>query len=393
MKQFFLIFVLISINISHSQAEVSIHGFGSLYGVYNDSDGPTKSHAEFKDEGEFSFKPYSKFGLQFSTPINEKWLATLQLYTEGVNNFEVEARWAYLTYKVADNHIFKIGRVAHPIFHQSEYEKIGYAHNYPKLPKAVYLDFAFSTVEGVSLDSNYYLGDYKLSSKLLYGNWDGELHIISMGGYVPFGLKNIFSVNLTLSKNWWKIFGGSFVAEIEADSIDSEVIKPLSQRGIDMALSNGATQNDIDQYYKNTTWDGKDALYLFAGFGIDYNDYLFETEITRYGVYDSVDNLNTAYLIGVGKRINELTIVIHYENLDQDHTNKNTHKIDNPILKETHKTLSKALTIRTWDGIGLNVRWDFDNGLALKCGYFVGDDIRVDVGKFSLISMGVDFVF
>ena len=120
-----------------------------------------------------TFKDESLFALQARANLGDGLSATIQLMAEGVNEFEAEAKWAYLTYELNDQHSVSAGRFANPIFFQSQYEKVGFAHNYSRLPKAVYIGFDFSTIEGIALDSSFLLGDYSLDTKLLYGNWQG----------------------------------------------------------------------------------------------------------------------------------------------------------------------------------------------------------------------------
>ena len=230
-------------------AAIEFNGFGSVRATYANSDGPQAPFPYLK-EGEVDFKGESLFALQARADLADGLTATVQLFAEGRDDFDIEARWAYLSYELNDQHQVNIGKLVNPIFHQSEYEKVGYAHNFSRLPAAVYSDFDFSTIEGVSLNSQFSVldGEYTLETKLLYGNWSGEVFSPTVRADVPFGLDQVVSLNATLSGDWWKVFSGVFVAETDAEAFDQATILPIVQSGIDLATELGASANDIARF-------------------------------------------------------------------------------------------------------------------------------------------------
>ena len=204
------------------------------------------------------------FAIQAQADLGENLSATVQLFADGQKDFDLEARWAYISYQLNDQHRLSAGRFANPIFHQSEYEKVGYAHNFARLPKAVYIGFDFSTVEGMALDSQFNFGDYNLQTKLLYGAWEGETFSAVTNSNVNFGLKDIMSFNASLSKDWWTLFAGAFTAEIDGATIDSGTVFPLATPGINLALANGATAAQVSDLKSRLQWDKKDGIYWLA---------------------------------------------------------------------------------------------------------------------------------
>ena len=373
-------------------AEVTLNGFASIRGTSVSSDGGLEPFPGF-EEGELSFNPESLFALQAQADLGEGLTATVQLFGEGRQDFEVEARWAYLSYQFNDTHRLSAGRFANPIFHQSEYEKVGYAHNFSRLPKAVYIDFEFSTIEGVALDSQYNIGDYSLSTKVLFGGWSGEAFSAVTNTFVDFGMDNIISANATLAGDWWQLFGGVFAAQIDGTSIDNSTVFPLAAGGISAASKTGATAGQIDDFKSRIGWDNKDAFYWFSGFAIDRDNWLLDFEFVDYVVKDSSDATNQSWYLALGRRFDSVVLTVHTEDYAQSPDYDFLNGVTHPVLLATGKGLNNAFGQREFDGVGLTVRYDFHPSAAFKADYFKGTDTRAAVGDYKILSFGIDLVF
>jgi len=375
-------------------ADITFNGFGSVRGTYAESDGGTAPFS-FMEEGNLDFKGESLFAIQARADLGEGLSATVQLYTEGSNDFDVEARWAYVSYQLNDTHQINIGKLANPIFHQSEYEKVGYAHNFSRLPVAVYTGFDFATMEGVSLNSQFELadGDYTLDTKLAYGNWSGTVFISAVGGDVPLAFDNIMSVNLTLSSDWWKIFAGAFTAEMAAEDFDNNAIAPAAAPGISAAQALGATTADIATFNNAIKWDGKNGLYWFSGFGIDYNNILIDFEYANYGVNDNTDSTNEAMMLAVGYRFGDFVVTVHKEEQTQDIDYGFLNDVQHPVLIATGQGITDALGFAEFDGVGISLRYDFHPSAAFKLDYFSGENTRPEIGDYTIMSAGIDVIF
>jgi hypothetical protein len=372
-------------------ADITFNGFASVRASQINSDNGTPPYPEFSKEGEISFKDESLFALQARADLGEGLSATVQLYSEGASDFDVEARWAYISYQLDDSHQLSIGKFANPMFHQSEYEKVGYAHNFARLPKAVYIGFDFATVEGIKVASDFELGENTLSTQLLYGNWDGEIYLASVNSEMPFGLDDILSINLTYAGEWWKVYTGGFTSTIQAETIDNTVLLAFAQPGI--AIS-GASNTEINQFFNNMRWHDKDGNYMYAGFGIDYNNWLIDFEYTYYGIDDSVDGFNSTWYLALGRRFdNNITVTIHTEEYEQAIADGFLNGVSNPVLNATGAGIATALSEREFDAVGLNIRYDFHSSAAFKFDIISGEDTRSSVGDYTIFSAGVDIVF
>lgn len=374
-------------------AEIELNGFASIRGTSVSTDGGADPFPGYQ-EGEFSFKPESLFALQARADLGEKLSATVQLYADGLNDFDVEARWAYISYELNDQHRLSAGLFANPIFHQSEYEKVGYAHNFARLPKAVYIGFDFSTIEGMALDSQFDLNGLTLATKVLYGNWNGQTYFAVTDSFVDLAFSEVFSANAVLSGDWWNLFAGAFVASIDAAKLDDSTLFLLAQPGITAAQNAGATAEQINQFKDAIKSDGKDGSYMFAGFAVDYMNWLVDFEYVDYGILDSANAANKAWFAAVGRRFDAVTVTLHSEDYSREQNEYDfISGVSHPVLQATGRALKDAFSQREFDGVGIDLRWDFHPSAALKVDYFKGTDTRPTVGDYSIASIGIDLIF
>lgn len=373
-------------------AELRFNGFASIRATAADSDNGTPPFDRFKGDGDISFKDESLFAVQASADLSEGLTATVQLLAEGTDDFNVEAQWAYLTYEISDTHSVSAGRLINPIFFQSQYEKVGYAHNFSRLPKSVYGDFDFSTLEGVSLNSTYFIGDLMLETKFTYGNWDGDVFVASAGTDVSTGVKNILSANLVLGGDWWKIFAGGFTSEFEGGDLDTVFLATV-QPGVEAAAALGADAADITRFQKGVTVDGEEGLYLFTGLSIDSNNILFDVEYVSYDVENSLVQSSTGWFAAIGYRFGNSVITLHQENLEEDTDLDFLDGVNHPVLTATGTQVAEALANTNIDATGITWRYDFHPSATLKVDYLAGENEDPAIGDYSIWSVGVDMVF
>lgn len=378
-------------------AELRFNGFASIRATAADSDNGTPPFDRFKGDGDISFKDESLFAIQASADLSEGLTATVQLLAEGTDDFEVEAQWAYLTYELNDTHSVSAGRLINPIFHQSQYEKVGYAHNFARLPKSVYSDFDFSTIEGISLDSTFFVGDLLLETKLTYGNWDGEVFLASAGGDFSTGFKDILSANLVLSGDWWKVFAGGFVADFEGGELDSVFVgiteAVLAAQGIDGLAATGATSAEIADFTDAVGVDGNTGTYLFAGFSLDKNNILVDFEFVDYGAEDTMIADAQGWFVALGYRFGQHLVSLHQETLEETEVSEFLDGVTNPLLFAAGSFGAGILANTDIDATGITWRYDFHPSAALKVDYLAGENEDQDIGDYSIWSIGVDMVF
>lgn len=337
--------VLLSTFGIQAHADVDISGFASLRATAVDSDTSASPYARYQGDGDISFKDESLFGLQFSYDLSEKLTATAQLLAQGRNDFEVEAEWAYLRYQINDDHQLMVGRMSNPIFRQSQYQNVGYAHNYARLPLAVYSDFEITTLDGVALDSLFPIGNYTLETKLFYGNSNDSDQVLVV--------EDEMGVNMSFSSDWWEVYAG--ILQLDA-SIGTSPIQ--------------------DQGY----------TYSFYGFTFNYSGFIFDMETVEYDDDDSAFGATDGRFVSLGYQLGDVIVTVHDEDFDRG----------GMFVPEENK------------GQGVSIRYDFQPGAALKVDYFSGEQpVSVSiadpgpppvaesapVGDFDMVSIGVDLVF
>lgn len=390
---------VVAITAIPTKAELSFNGFasikaGMLFDTPKDlnNDGTIDSD-EYAYSGyiteDLSFKDNSLFALQASADLTEGLSATVQLMAEGRGDYEVDARWAYLSYQLSDNWTVQAGRIILPAFYKSEFEKVGYAHNYNLLPRTVYTPLSFSNVEGIRFNNSSYFGDWSLNSSLGYSNWQGNISIsgVSYGG----SLNDIVSGNFELNRDWLTLFGGAFVTEVEFDSLDQAVTIPTIDALLGPAVQAGAlSAAELAATKKALSFSG-DGLYFYYGFDIDYNDWLATYEYAEYGIKDAGDSINEVYYFTFGKRFDEFVVSIttgEYEQpIDQSHINALA-----PIAQPVAAALKANLAIQQYTLDQLSVRYNFHPAAAFKLDLFVWDPQKSgeDLTGFSV---GMDLVF
>lgn len=374
------------------KADIKFNGFGSVRGTYVDTDSIQRPFADLPESNELSFKDESVFGLQAKTDLGEGLTATIQFTAEGKDDFDVEARWAYVSYKIDNNFQVSAGKFANPIFYQSEYEIVGYAHNFGRLPKSVYFGFDFNTVEGVALDTHHRFGEYSISTKWLYGNWDGDITVVSTGRDETIGLDDIFLGRVELSKNWWKVFVGGFVGEFTDGTLNT-FLRSTVAPGAQVALANGATQDQVDELSNLVQYQGKDGEYWYTGYDIDYNNFLSSFEYAKYDVDNTLFPETRAWYLSAGYRLGDYVVMLRREQLQRVSNYSQADSIQHPILNAVARGVHDVLSQNTIDGVGLSVRYDFHRSAALKFDYFDAEDKTSPEGKYSVVSLGLDFVF
>lgn len=376
-------------------SEVTFNGFASVRAGTMLEESSEQGGVPYSED--LSFKEESLFALQASADLGEGLTAVVQFLAEGSKDFDVEARWAYVSYQINNNHKVNVGRLVNPLYYQAEYEKVGYTNNFARLPKSVYQEVDFSAIEGISLDSYFSIGNSDLQTKLIYGNWNGEAFLSSTSSYASLAVKDILGGNVELSQDWWKVFGGGWISEIDFPDFNTGVVAGIAQgildegdSGIELMDAQGNIKPEYQDYINTIGWHGKDHYYVYAGFGIDYQNWLLDVEFTMAGVEDATDAIDEGYYIAVGRRFGNYVVTLHHEDFSQDADYDFVSGVSNDDLRETAEQIETAFAQRAFDMQGISLRYDFHSNAALKADLYQGDSHQ---GDFSGITLGVDLVF
>jgi hypothetical protein len=378
-------------------AEVQFNGFASIKAgvLFDDAvDLNGNGNIDVVEQAYFgvydkdlSFKPESLFALQVYSDLGEGLSVTAQLFAEGKDNFDVEARWAYVSYQISDSWKVNVGRMVLPMFYKSEFQDVGYAVNQNRLPVSVYGNFDFNVVEGIRIDNSTELGDWSVNSSFGYSSWDGEVVVSSLGGAFPGSFSKTISANTEFSWEWLTLFAGGFIAEVDFSAIDNAALFPQ----VDAAAGAYGFSAAETANLKQAVQFSGDGQYYYLGGSIDYNDWLLTVEYADYGVKDSGDTFNEVYYVTVGKRINEYTILYTYEDYDQP-VDLSTLDGFTPAAKQVGSGLKQALAAATFSAQTISLRYDFHSNAAFKADVFSVEPLNMGESIMGM-SIGIDLVF
>ncbi len=89
-------------------------------------------------EPHWSVGTESKIGLQGTYSFNTQWSATGQVVARGVDGIKTDLEWAYLSYEASPHWTIQAGRKRLPLYFYSEFQDVGYAFNWARVPTDLY---------------------------------------------------------------------------------------------------------------------------------------------------------------------------------------------------------------------------------------------------------------
>ena len=377
-----------------AQAEVRLNGFASIVaGTTMDED---KSDLGYNDN--LSFKPESKYALQAFAGLGDGLSATAQIMSRGENDFAAEFEWAYLTYELSDNSQLSAGRMRVPFYRYSDFLDVGYAYPWLRPPTTVY-SLPFSSFEGLSYINNHTIGMADSSVQIVFGNHAGT---VNLAGENDIAIDALTGVNWTVNYDWLTTRVAYFVAEtsidLSADADFSSLIGGLASYGLTDQIDQLQVEEDSSAFFG-------------LGVSIDYNDILFDAEVTEVDVEDSFVAKQSQYYVSLGYRLNDMWTVLATVEHKEDKFDASkfsqvpttfTHPQFGTLPMSTDPTDPSAPLIRTLvdgalvspederDITSITARYNLHPAAVLKLDYTRIDRGYRDAGVFSV---GVDLGF
>lgn len=345
--------------------DMQFSGFGSV-------GGGKLSNEDLAYDGfdeDFATDPSVTFGFQINTTFNEKVSATGQLIAKGRDEYNVEAEWVYVTYSFNERWDARVGRFRMPALAYSNYLDVSYAYTWIRPPVETNR-LTFSALEGYDLIYHGSLGDWDMVLQLFGGRVTDTQETINNEGTAEeydanvsdlFGFHHIFSYHwLTL-----KIYG----ATLKSSATSSSEILMSTLNLIATLGQNPELANLLNPAF------GSGVTYYGSAVHIDYNDWLFDAELSYFKRDDrnAFVSDDEAWHIMLGRRIGKLTYHITYAQREDDPfygmidtlpalvTNPSTGM---PLPLQT--TIANQVTNQTDTSITLGVRYDFAPATAFK---------------------------
>ncbi|WP_127556050.1 hypothetical protein [Saccharospirillum alexandrii] len=298
-------------------------------------------------DNDLNFATDSLVAIQAIAEVNDRMTATAQMVGRGGEDFNTQFEWAYLTYEATDSLDVKGGRLRMPLFYYSNFLELGYGYQWVRPPVETYNIFV-TTLEGISADYNFYIGDFSAKASGYAGSTQGTDP--ESGSEVDFNTLAGGSLDLAINN---LSFRGSY------NTADNATLT----RGASPAFEFPITFISGAAMYDNGT------LFTIA----EYTSTLNDTNL--------INNRYNSY-VSLGYRVGTLTphaTLARYE--------EETNSID-PGYNQNPREYQSAT---------LGMRWDFDIAAALKVEYTRREDTNPDslraVGDADLLSFAIDVVF
>ncbi|AIY66502.1 porin [Pseudoalteromonas piratica] len=360
-----------------ASAELNISGYGSIIagktlGTVDDPLNPGQTRdeiltADFYDVGQYTndltFKAESIIAVQGIYKFNNKLSVTAQLVAKGVDDFNPEFDWYYVTYQANEDWTFMAGRRNIPMYYFSEYAEVGYAYPWMRPPSNLYW-WQVTQFDGAHAMYSFELGDYSNTITAFYGNEYSDDNVEML--YYD----KLYGGNARTVNEYWTDIAG-FNWNMSGDFFDLRFVY---------------FQNDRDR--ETIQQDGSISPYTpfsqqFIGFGgqVNISDFtiLFDMNYVEYD--DAVGTEFPTYLISVVYNIDEFQPYISYSKADHERANVPTEDL------EEHYMLSYGLRYDFYSNVAFKIQYDtfVDQGHE-PTGWAYHGDSRT-------ISMGIDFVF
>jgi len=361
-----------------SRAELDISGYGSIIagktlGTVDDpiNLGERRDEvftADFYDVGQYNnditFKAESILAVQGVYTISSELSITAQLVAKGVDDFEPEFDWYYVTYRPNTDWTFMAGRRNIPMYYYSEFSEVGYAYPWMRPPANLYW-WQITQFNGFHAAYSFQLGSLNHTITAFYGDERDEENKEMQYYEVLYGNTEVYRVD----EFWTNIMGLNWV--IEGDFFDIRMVYFTNDRDRTRYFNDGSTS--VSTPFSQTFMGIGGAVHwqawtlLFDWNFVDYDD----TRGTEF----------PTYLISLVYNWDTFQPFIAYSKADHERT-----KVPTEDLEE-HKLWS------------FGVRWDFHSNVAFKFQFdhFTDQGYAPTQwnyhGDARVISMGIDFVF
>lgn len=233
-----------------------------------------------------------------------------------------------------------------------------------------------------------FVGDGDITFKGSYGSFSGEVNDVG------FELDNILQGSVEYTYEWFSVFAGVLTADASFDtktSLDTGLMQALP----DYTVTNGTAfnPNDVAVYnMKDLYADEDSALYWSTGFTIDYENWLFNAEYAAYNIDDSFIEETQVMYAALGYRFDKAVVSFVYQDFDFSYDYEQANSADPFINAFVVGATDSFFKPDSYDAQGLHLRYDLDQGVAVKLEFSVINNDLADESA-SLVTFGVDFIY
>ena len=267
-----------------------INGF--FTGGFTTNDGDSAELAIYGIEDNYSTAAVSRLGLQMTFEVAKDMSLTGQLVSRGVNDYEVDAEWAYLSWNVTSNFTARIGRQRIPYYLLSEYLEVGYAYPWVRPPIELY-NIPISSTDGIGVLYDFNVGELAFSTQAYVG--------------AGSGFADQLEGDFTLNQAWgvaqfveWRDF--TFRIGYNTSNLD---VNEIQDGGVGDFLISGTNNIADEADISRLPLQNIDTEYVSAALSYDNGKLLVMTELANLRVKDFVQPAGDSGYITVGYRFGD----------------------------------------------------------------------------------------
>lgn len=302
-----------------------------------------------------SIRPESRIGVQGTARVNPQLSATVQVVGRLVDDPFAQVEWAYVTWSPTPEWTFQAGRKRVPLFFYSDFQDVGYAYPWVRVPPDVY-GWDVVNYNGANATWSKTLGGWSLRSSAFAGAETSRRNGYSRIFYdedKDVKWPRIAGADLEFARDW-------FTGRIAYMRSGYEQVDRAT--GLPDVQPSGATRGRHKAYGGSVN--------------IDHGNFLARSE---YSIFDRSRYAYkaTEWFVSAGYRFGTLTPMLTYS-----------------AYRESTR-FPDSYAVASWHTVAASLRWDFGKSSALK--------VQVDrlrdrgatpfMGSATLLSASYDFVF
>lgn len=263
-----------------------INGFFSTGLAQSDDELQFGSVTRISDD--LNLQADSIVGIQMGFELSDTVDITTQLTSRLGDQQEVKAEWAYISWQLKPDLMFRAGRLRLPFYLNSEFIDVGFAYPWVRPPAEVY-EVPLQNYEGVDFLYDFELGNWSARSQFFFGRPTEDDETFNL----RFLLDDSYGVVLELSQGPWLLRSSYSRGSLTFEETDST--------GETIKAANAAIQADPFNLPPILA-DGDDADYTAFGLRYDDGSWLAIAEIVRLRFYEGLTSGTDAHYLTVGKR-------------------------------------------------------------------------------------------
>lgn len=379
---------------SQVKAETDLTGFINAVGGY-----ATERTTLGYEADTTTFNQDSSIGIQISQDISPKISATGQLVAKGADEFETEAAWAYLTYRLSDSARFRMGRFRAPFFMYSDFLNVGYAQHWIRAPDEVY-GLQFDSVNGVDLIYNMSFGRLDSKIQMYFGSSQDTFNFTRQDTALDVRLREQMGVIGTLNYGW-------LTARLSFHQATHMTIDNLAELPLPAPLHNIAGLRDAIMMFDAVYDLGANADFLIehldvrdvavefseAAIRMQWSHFFLLGEGTLLTFNDSPLAKQRRHLVSAGTNWHDVTLYAIYARANDEPVNLTSglpNVADAQNLRRVLHQLTQSLSLES-ETATIGLRYDLDAGAAFKLE--VSENTISQQNQSNLIRFGFQLVF